>query len=327
LQPQRDVRLRGRSGIDSLLVPVARHVDAVDPAGAVAGADDVGRAVVHDRRHRGEDVDLAIANVLGRERDRRFHRDERQHLHQVVLHHVPQGAGPFVVARAPLDADGLGRGDLHVIDVAAVPHRLEHPVGEPEDEEVLHGLLAQVMIDAEDLRLVQVRVHQLVQGARAGEIGAERLLDDDAPPGVRCLGPRQSGGAEVLHDRPVHRRRNREVEERAEPAAALLETGSDPSVQPRIVHLPLKVRHVSRERRRHVVGRGETGELREALVQFLLERLVGHRRSRDADHHEARRQPLAEREAIERRQQLAPRQIAGSAEDDEGGRLGRGLDA
>ena len=111
---------------------------------------------------------LAIADVLGGERDRRLHRDQREHLHQVVLHHVAQRAGAFVVARAPLDADGLGRGDLHVIDVAPVPDRLEHAVGEAEHQQVLDGLLAEVVIDAEDLRLVEVLVQQRVQLARAG---------------------------------------------------------------------------------------------------------------------------------------------------------------
>ena len=46
----------------------------------------------------------------------------------------------------------LGHRDLHVVDVAAVPDRLEDPVAEPEDEQVLDGLLAQVVVDAEDLR-------------------------------------------------------------------------------------------------------------------------------------------------------------------------------
>jgi len=40
---------------------------------------------------------------------------------QVVLHHVPQDAGPPRGSRAPLDADRLGAGDLHVVDVLVVP--------------------------------------------------------------------------------------------------------------------------------------------------------------------------------------------------------------
>ena len=55
--------------------------------------------------------------------------------------------------------------------------------------------------------------------------------------------------------------------------------------------------------------------------------IVGHRRPGDADDGEPRRQALAARQLVERRQQLAPREIAGRAEDDERGRLGSGLDA
>ena len=55
-----------------------------------------------------------------------------------------------------LDADGLGGGDLHVIDVAPVPDRLEHAVAEAEHEQVLDGFLAEIVIDAIDLVLVEV---------------------------------------------------------------------------------------------------------------------------------------------------------------------------
>ena len=45
-------------------------------------------------------------------------------------------------------------GDLDVIDGLAVPEPLEDRVGEPEHQDVLHRLLAQVMVNAEDLLLV-----------------------------------------------------------------------------------------------------------------------------------------------------------------------------
>ena len=57
-------------------------------------------------------------------------------------HHVAQRARLVVVAAAPLDADRLGDGDLHVVDVAAVPDRLEDAVAEAERQDVLDGLLA-----------------------------------------------------------------------------------------------------------------------------------------------------------------------------------------
>ncbi len=57
----------------------------------------------------------------------------------------------LVVAAALLDADRFRHRDLHVVDVAAVPDRLEDAVGEAEDQDVLDGLFAQVVIDAVDL--------------------------------------------------------------------------------------------------------------------------------------------------------------------------------
>ena len=81
-----------------------------------------------------------------------------------------------------LDADRLRRGNLYVIDVAAVPHRLEHAVGEAEHEQVLNGLLPEIVIDAIHLIFVEVLVRQPIERARAVEIGTEWLLDDDPAP-------------------------------------------------------------------------------------------------------------------------------------------------
>ncbi len=59
----------------------------------------------------------------------------------------------LVVAGAALDPDRLGDGDLDVVDELAVPDRLEDAVREPQREHVLDGLLAEVVVDAEDLVL------------------------------------------------------------------------------------------------------------------------------------------------------------------------------
>ena len=63
--------------------------------------------------------------------------------------------GRVVVAAAPLHAELLGHRDLHVVDVAPVPDRLEDAVGEAEDQDVLDRLLAEVVVDAVDLVLAQ----------------------------------------------------------------------------------------------------------------------------------------------------------------------------
>src|ERR687891_582428 len=76
---------------------------------------------------------------------------------------APDDAG--VVARARADPEVLGRGDLDVVDVVAVPDRLEHVVREPERHHVLDRLLAQGVVDAEDLALAEDRVHDLPERA------------------------------------------------------------------------------------------------------------------------------------------------------------------
>ena len=94
--------------------------------------------------------------------------------------HVAIGAG-LLIERDPIaDIERLGHVDLHVIDEIAVPDRLEQAVGETEREDVLRRLLAEEMIDAEDLVFGEHLVQRLVERHRAFEIGAERFFHDDA---------------------------------------------------------------------------------------------------------------------------------------------------
>ena len=69
-------------------------------------------------------------------------------------------------------------------DVPAVPDRLEDRVAEPQREDVLDGLLAEVVVDPVDLALVEDLRDVAVQGPGAGQVVAERLLDDHAAPGA-----------------------------------------------------------------------------------------------------------------------------------------------
>jgi hypothetical protein len=135
-----------------------------------------------DRPQRLEHLRLLVPQVPGGQRHRRFHRHEPQHLEQVGDDHVPVGAGRVVERGPALDRQRFRHVDLHVADVVAVPDRFEQPVREPEREDVVDRFLAEEVVDAEDLRLIEHRVHRLVQRARRGQVGAERLLDDH--PGV-----------------------------------------------------------------------------------------------------------------------------------------------
>ena len=55
----------------------------------------------------------------------------------MVRHHVAQRAGLLVEPAALLDADRLGGGDLHMVDVIAIPDRLEKAVGKAQRHDVL----------------------------------------------------------------------------------------------------------------------------------------------------------------------------------------------
>ena len=93
--------------------------------------------------------------------------------------HVAIGAGLLVEADAIADVERLRHVDLHMVDEIAVPDRLEQAVGEPEGEDVLRRLLAEEMIDAENLVLGEDLVQCVVERDRGLEIGAERLFHDD----------------------------------------------------------------------------------------------------------------------------------------------------
>ena len=66
-----------------------------------------------------------------------------------------------VEAASTLDPERLRHRYLHACDVVPVPDRFEEGVGEPEDEQVLHGLLAEEVVDAKDRRFVEVAVQDL----------------------------------------------------------------------------------------------------------------------------------------------------------------------
>ena len=129
----------------------------------------------------------------------------------MVLDEVAQRAGVVVVAGAAPDADVLGRGDLHVGDVVAVPQRLEHAVREAEREHVLDGLLAEVVVDAEDLAAPRTPTStwRLSSRASASEVPNGFSITTRTS---HLSELREPGGAERLDDHREELRRGREVE-------------------------------------------------------------------------------------------------------------------
>lgn len=81
----------------------------------------------------------------------------------MILDHVAYGPGLVVVARSPLDPQLFGNHNPDVLDAIPIPDRLEEGIGEPEDQEVLDCLLAQVVVDPVDLRFIKVAVEQTIE--------------------------------------------------------------------------------------------------------------------------------------------------------------------
>ena len=132
----------------------------------------------------------------------------------MVLQHVAHGARAVVVGAAPFHAERLGDDDLHVVDVAAVPDGLEEAVGEAQEEQVLHRLLAEVVVDAEDLGLVEDRRAGSRSSARAESRSRPNGFSiDDAGPWPALGGPHQPGRPQAGGDRAEGLRRRGEVEE------------------------------------------------------------------------------------------------------------------
>ncbi len=137
---------------------------------------------------------------------RRFHRDQADELQQVVLDHVAQRADLVEVLHAPADAEVFRNRDLHVIDRAAPPQRFEQRIGEAQREQVLHRLLAEVMVDAVDLVLGETVAHFIIDRAGRLVVVPERLLEHDA-----AVGGDQAVLLQSLRDGAEQARRRREV--------------------------------------------------------------------------------------------------------------------
>ncbi len=86
-----------------------------------------------------------------------------------------------------------------MVDVPAVPHRLEDAVGETEHQDVLNRLLPQVVIDPVHLVFPEVLEDLSIQGSSGLVVVTKGLFDDEPPPTTFVL-VRQATGFAPLHD-------------------------------------------------------------------------------------------------------------------------------
>src|SRR5204862_3744822 len=170
--------------------------------------------------------------------------------HEVVDDDVAQRSDGVVEMAAVLDAERLRHRDLHGRQVVAAPNRLEHRARETQVDDLLHPHLCEVMVDAEELRLVDVPMELFCKLARGGEVVAEWLLHDDA--GVL----RQTRIRETLDNGRKEEGRDLEVEDGN---ARVADCSADTSVRRRVAEVALDV-----------------GESRsQAREDALVERLAG----------------------------------------------------
>lgn len=127
----------------------------------------------------------------------------------MVLQHVTERTGFVVVVGTSGNARLFRHGNLHVIDVIAVPERLDERVGEAEHQEILDRFLAQIMINPVNLFLVEGVVQQPVQLPGAVDVFAEGLFHHDP---MQTAWPVQSGLLEPLDDLPEIGRFERQIE-------------------------------------------------------------------------------------------------------------------
>src|SRR6267378_4660365 len=167
-------------GVDAGLLAVAGHGLVADFSGRILAANDVLR---HHSQIEGadrlQDLQFFVADGSSVERGGRFYGDERGKLQDVALNHVTERARGFVETAAALDAQSFGGGDLDVIDVIPVPKRLEYSVAKAENEQILDGILAEVVIDAVDLLFVENIKDDAIQFFCGGQVPAKRFFDDD----------------------------------------------------------------------------------------------------------------------------------------------------
>ena len=214
------------------------------------------------------------------------------------------------------DVDRLRHRDLHVVDVAPVPHRLEDRVGEPEEQGILRGFLTQVMIDAIHLALVEDPVHDRVEFLRRLQVVAERLFDHHPPPTVlRLIHARLRQTLDAVH---VQVRADRHV------IQAIGRTFLKLDQQAIQLFVIVQLAHAAAGIVQALLEDGPLGRVElvahvipGALFQQAPEFVVAIRMAGGADNPHVLGQAILAIQIQQRRDQLAAGQVAGCAEDND----------
>src|SRR6185312_6788875 len=120
-----------------------------------------------------------VTYFIGLKRNGRFHGNEAKQLQQMVLYHIAERSGCFVIISTVFNAQLFRYGYLNAVDIVAVPGRFEECIGKPEGENILYGFLTQIMVDTVNLALIKDGMQQIIQMFGAVEVMPERLFNNN----------------------------------------------------------------------------------------------------------------------------------------------------
>ena len=203
------------------------------------------------------------------------------------------------------------------------------PLREAQHQDVLHRLLAEVVIDPVDLVLVHDLQQLGVERPCRGEVGAERLFDHEAPPGAVLL--HHTGPAELARGWCECGGRGRQIEQaiaagvlrafqRIQMLAQAIEGG-------RVLRIGLDEGDALQQLLGDIVVHGPRRELPQALQQTVAQLVIRLALAGHADDAEFFRQQMLGGQIVERWHHQAMGEVAGDAKNDEGAifRLALGL--
>ncbi len=252
----------------------------------------------------------------------------------MIGHHIAKRASRLIEGPTALHADRFRHGHLDMVDAVAVPDRFEHSIGEAQRHDVLHRLLAEEVVDPEDLIFAECPQNTGVQRARRLQVVAEGFLEHDAPPvaGLAVFANRllnQSRLVELLDRWAEELLGDGKVEDdvalgplgllrlRERSAQFIVELGLA-QIALHIIHLVGEAAPSLLVNTAAVEFRGFSGIAFQLFAKIIAPAFGGCIRSGRADKREVFGEQPRARQIIERRNQEACGQVPACAEDNHG---------